>query len=498
MTAVAVSAVAIRSRRNRALFATAVLFLLAMCFTSSNGWWYVSSWGVPFWDKPIMIAGLGASTIFLGLTVLMLGVAVWFHLREPYTGGPTYPKNKLWALPPLTIAAAALVLFMVLSMAKGAVAQYPAFSVAKSNVDALTGNACGLASNVLLETDPNKSMLRPVSGDPSAALAGESTGFTPNGVASDLTADEETSAAAGTANTVDSGEDATTTSSAGTGGGAGQVGVNGSTVALPFGLSPQSTPVLGSYKAGEQIPATLTSGWYQLPAATDGGRGDLISIAAAGRVRSVNSDGIVPDGPGLELEYGTKKPDGSVDAKGRITPIDIGPAPSWRNLRVPMDQVSADSDVVRLVIADQNANPDQWIAVTPPRVPQTRTLQDVVGKETPVQVDWAVGLQFPCQRPFGTSVGVAEVPQYRILPDRTGAITTNRWQDHYGGGPLGWIDLLLDAKTVPSYLKDDWDRDWGELERYEPRDRNAVPADVAQETVQRSGLWSPGLINTQS
>ncbi|MET0317863.1 MAG: arabinosyltransferase domain-containing protein, partial [Rhodococcus fascians] len=50
VTAVAVSAVALRSRRNRALFAAAVLFLLAMCFTSSNGWWYVTSWGVPFWD----------------------------------------------------------------------------------------------------------------------------------------------------------------------------------------------------------------------------------------------------------------------------------------------------------------------------------------------------------------------------------------------------------------------------------------------------------------
>ena len=59
----AVSTAVVRSPRNRALFAAAVLFLLAMCFTSTNGWWYVSSYSVPWWDKPVSIAGLGAGTI---------------------------------------------------------------------------------------------------------------------------------------------------------------------------------------------------------------------------------------------------------------------------------------------------------------------------------------------------------------------------------------------------------------------------------------------------
>ena len=40
--------------RNRTLFAAAVLFLLACRFTSTNGWWYVSSYGVPWWDKPVV------------------------------------------------------------------------------------------------------------------------------------------------------------------------------------------------------------------------------------------------------------------------------------------------------------------------------------------------------------------------------------------------------------------------------------------------------------
>ena len=69
---------------------------------------------------------------------------------------------------------------------------------------------------------------------------------------------------------------------------------------------------------------------------------------------------------------------------------------------------------------------------------------------------------------------------------------TSAWQDHYGGGPLGWIDLLLTAQTIPSYLDNDWARDWGSIEKYTPIDPSAVPAQVDEATVQRSGTWNPG------
>ena len=35
---------------------------------------------------------------------------------------------------------------------------------------------------------------------------------------------------------------------------------------LPFGLDPETTPVLGSYRRGPQVAAELTSAWYRLPA----------------------------------------------------------------------------------------------------------------------------------------------------------------------------------------------------------------------------------------
>lgn len=474
LAAVATGAAVLRSRRNRLLFAASVSFVMAVAFTGTNGYWYVSAWGVPFWDKPILVAGLGISTMFLGLTLLLLLAAVWFHLRAPYVRTDK-PMARWWSVPPIAVGAALMVLVAVASMAKGAVAQWPSYSVAKSNLSALAGDTCGLADDVLLETNPNADVLQPVTGDAFAALGEENDGFTPDGVAGDLTADKESSAS-GTSNTVDTDEQQqpTSTTGAGTGGSA-----------LPFGLDPATVPVLGSF--GSDAPATLTTGWYALPADP----GDLISIAAAGRIRSVDSDGIVTYGQSLELEYGV---DGQ--AQGRVTPIDIGPTPSWRNLRVPMDQIPNGANTIRLVLADNDRDSDQWLAITPPRVPRTQTLNEVVGRDAPVMLDWEVGFNFPCQHPFDHRLGVAEVPQYRVLPDRSGAVITNAWQDHFGGGPLGWIDIVASARTIPSYLDGDWDRDWGSIEQYIPYDETAQAAQITAEEVQRSGLWTPGPIKT--
>ena len=53
------------------------------------------------------------------------------------------------------------------------------------------------------------------------------------------------------------------------------------------------------------------------------------------------------------------------------------------------------------------------------------------------------------------------MPKWRILPDRFGAEANSPVMDNLGGGPLGITELLLRATTVPTYLKDDWFRDWG-------------------------------------
>ncbi|WP_040836962.1 arabinosyltransferase domain-containing protein [Nocardia brevicatena] len=497
LTAVAVGPRVMRPLRNRALFAAAVFFALAMTFVGANGYWYVSSWGVPWWDKPPTLAGTGLSTVAAAATVFALAVAAWFHIR-PETR-PRRAHQLPARIPILVVASAVMVLFVVLSFVKAALAQYPAYSLTKSNVAAAFSGGCGLADDVLVETDPNASMLRPLSGDIATALAGtEPTGFDPNGVASVLASDEvETTT--GRANSVSDNPDELRDAARSAGSQSDTsrgTGVNGGSVALPFGLDPASTPILGSYQDGDQTPAALTTGWYGLPDTSTGERGKIIAIAVAGRIRSVDSDGIEHYGQSLELEYGRTRPDGSVQALGRALPIDIGPSPMWRNLRVPLDRLSGDADAVRLVADDRDLNQDQWLAVTPPRVPRTTTLNDLVGSRTPVLLDWAVGLNFPCQNHLPTRAGVSQLPEYRILPDRNGATITNLWQGHDGGGPLGWTQLLFTARTLPAYLNDDWDRDWGSVERFIPLDRDARPARISLDPVRRGGMWSPGHIIT--
>ncbi|MEV5835721.1 arabinosyltransferase domain-containing protein [Nocardia sp. NPDC052112] len=495
LAAVAVGTNGIRSPRNRALFAAAVLFLLAITFTGSNGWWYVSSYGVPWWDKAPLIAGKGLSTLFLALSGVALIVAVWLHYREPYREKTDAPgRFERYASAPLTIAAALLVLFEVASLAKAAVTQYPAYSIAKSNLESLSGNTCALANEVLVETDTPGSLLLPYTGSPADGLSAESKGFTPNGVAADLTADAEETVTGG-ANSVnkDSKNKTTNTTGAGTGGGTSQqAGINGSTVALPFGLDSARTPIMGSYQDGaDQQQAELTSQWYRLDL-TDGMRNDpayqVLTITAAGRIRSVDADGVVTYGQELHLEYGVRGADGEVQTLGSVDPLDIGPAPSWRNLRVPLDKLPAGVNAVRLVAVDNDITQKQWLAVTPPRLPHLATLNSVVGETDPVLLDWHVGLAFPCQRPFDHRDGVAEVPHWRILPDRVGSDASNAWQDDIGGGPLGWTGLLLKSQTIPTYLVHDWSRDWGSLEQFTPYDPTAQPATIAT-TVQSVNGW---------
>ncbi len=90
-------------------------------------------------------------------------------------------------------------------------------------------------------------------------------------------------------------------------------------------------------------------------------------------------------------------------------------------------------------------------------------------------MDIATAANFPCQRPFSEHLGVAELPQYRILPNfKQVVVSSNQWQSAEDGGPFLFIQALLRTSTVPTYLRDDWYRDWGSIERYD----RVVPASM--------------------
>jgi arabinosyltransferase C len=480
LAAVAVAAGAMTSRRNRTIFAAIVMFMTAFSFASVNGWWYVSNFGVP-WSNQFPQFTFGFTTILLGFSVLLLLLAAWLH----FTGrGDTAPsKPRRWsriAQAPLTIVVWALVIFEVASLTIGMVEQYPAWSVGRSNLEAMTGKTCGLATDVLVEQNPNAGMLVPASMPAGAALGATAQGFTPNGIPADVSADPVMEPQ-GSGNFADTDGSVVTGSEPGTEGGTtAAAGVNGSRARLPYNLDPATTPVMGSWRAGAQQPAQLRSAWYRLPDRDQAG--PLLVVAAAGRF----------DVGEVVVQWATDAQATAGQSGGSVSLGDVGAVPAWRNLRVPLSAIPRDATQVRLVATDDDLAPQHWIAVTPPRIPRLQTLQDVVGSTDPVLLDWLVGLAFPCQRPFGHQNGVIEVPKWRILPDRFGAEANSPVMDYLGGGPLGITELLVRAEPVPTYLKDDWFRDWGALQRLMPWYPNAQPARLDLGTATRSGLWTPG------
>jgi arabinosyltransferase C len=373
-----------------------------------------------------------------------------------------------------------LVVFEVLSLTLGMTEQYPAWSNGRSNLEALTGKTCGLANDVMVEQDPNAGLLTPV-GVPIGEALGAATaeGFGPNGIPSDVSADPVMENP-GASNFADTDTGTVSANEAGTEGGTtSAAGVNGSRARLPYSLDPARTPVLGSWRSGTQQPAVLRSAWYRLPPRDQAG--PLLVVSAAGRF----------DPGEVTVQWASDSQAAKGEPAGGIGFADVGSAPAWRNLRAPLSAIPREATQVRLVATDDDLNPQHWIAITAPRIPALRTLQEVVGSQDPVLLDWLVGMAFPCQRPFGHQYGVVEVPKWRILPDRFGAEANSPVMDNLGGGPLGIAELLLRPSTVPTYLKGDWFRDWGALQQLTPFYRNAQPARLDLGSATRSGLWSP-------
>ena len=483
LAAIAVTPHVLGSRRNRAVFAAATLFVTALSFASVNGWWYVSNFGVP-WSNSMPEWRLGFTTILLGLSMLALLAATWFHFSgRPERIGGGRASTRWWARltgSPLAVVAWLLVVFEVASLTLGMANQYPAWSVGRSNLQALTGKTCGLADDVLVESDPNVGMLAPVDVPVQDALGSVTAeGFSPNGIPADVSADPVKEPPE-SGNFVDEQSDSPENGATGL---SATPGVNGSRAKLPYGLNPANTPVMGSWRSGVQQPARLRSAWYRLPARDSVGddTAPLLVISAAGRF---DQDEVV-------VQWATEAQAKDGKAGGQMGFADIGPVPAWRNLRAPLAAIPRDATLVRVVAVDDDLAPQHWIAVTPPRIPKLRTLEQVVGTQDPVLLDWLVGLAFPCQRPFGHAHGVTEVPKWRILPDRFGADSNSPVMDNIGGGPLGISELLFRAATVPTYLKDDWFRDWGALQRLTLFYPDAAPARLELGTATRSGLWSP-------
>ena len=507
VTAFAFARVGLHSRRNLALYVTALLFVLAESTAGINGWFYVANYGVPWFDKQPVIFGQPVTTIFLVMAIACGLLAAWLHFRIDYAGHTQVAdtgRNRALASTPLLVVATIMVLLEVGSMVKATAGRYPVYTNGAANLSALssalTGSSppsCAMADAVLVETDTNAGMLQPVPGQrygKYGPLGGENpVGFTPNGISDTLEPAEPVAANPGLANS-DGAVDKPNIGvgyAAGTGGGYGPEGVNGSKVFLPFGLDPDRTPVMGSYEENT-VAAEATSAWYQLPPRT--ADRPLVAVAAAGAIWYFEEDGSFNYGQSLKLQWGVHRPGGSYEALDEVEPIDIFPQKAWRNLRFPLASAPPEANVARIVADDPNLSEDQWFGFTPPRVPVLKTAQDFLGSQTPVMIDIATAANFPCQRPFSEHLGVAELPEYRILPNFEQMVSSsNQWQSAEDGGPFLFIQALLRTSTIPTYLRDDWYRDWGSIERYiRVVEDEQAPEAVIEEGSTRVFGWGRG------
>ncbi|MGB7109474.1 MAG: arabinosyltransferase domain-containing protein, partial [Mycobacterium sp.] len=476
VTAFALARIGLHNRRNLTLYVTALLFMLAWATSGINGWFYVNNYGVPWFDIQPVIASHPVTSMFLTLSILTGLLGAWQHFRMDYAGHTEVKnsrRNRVLASTPLLVVAVIMVFGEVASLAKGAVLRYPLYTTGKADFAAITSglspNSCAMADDVLAEPDPNAGLLQPVPGQnfgPAGPLGGANpVGFTPKGVGDNLQSDPVvTKPGVVNSDASPNKPNASITDSAGTAGGKGPTGVNGSDAALPFGLDPARTPVIGSYGENSQA-ATATSAWYQMPPRTPDR--PLVVVAAAGAIWSYKEDGDFMYGQSLRLQWGAARPDGSIQPLGLMFPIDIGPQPAWRNLRFPLSWAPPEANVARIVAYDPNLSEDQWFAFTPPRVPVTKTLQQVLGPQKPILMDIATAANFPCQRPFSEHLGVAELPDYRIQPDhKQTSASSNLWQASKSGGPFLFTQALQWTSTIPTYLNGDWYRDWGQVEQY--------------------------------
>ena len=500
---VVLSRIALQSKRNRSFATAAVLFLLALTLAGWNGWWYVSSYAVPWWDRTPQLKAVEFNTIVLAIALVVFVVGVVQSMRPPKPVDASRWAGVMSA--PIAVAAALIVALSCLTFVKSFISQAPDYSVGMGNVRTFAGEHCAQGADVLLEEDTNDAFLSPIDGVPLGRSldSGDNYGFHPDGVPAFIASENaDTSDSSNqqvqdddTADVDPGSDEAQSTSRVNTQGNRPRSmrGVNGSTVRLPFGLDYTRVPVLGTFEDEPTQSAELETSWFDLPSSSE--ERPLLVASVAGRIKHHDINGIEQEGNELELQYG-RKTSGGVQKLGAVEMLDQGPTPQWRNLRYPIADLPEDANVVRLVAKDSSLAEKDWVAVTPLRNPKLVELNTMFDSETPGLLDWTVAFQYPCQRPFYHHAGVDEIPEYRIMPDAPGKAKLSGFMDFLGGGSLAPVEAVNTSYEVPGYLKGDWQRDWGSVAKYTRRTNSAgdVPAlaqvDIAETT--RWGLYTPG------
>ncbi|MCX2729350.1 arabinosyltransferase domain-containing protein [Saccharopolyspora sp. NFXS83] len=462
MTALATSSTVLRSRRNRAVFFAGLMVVLAFAFTGTNAWWYVSGWGVPWFDKPPSIGGYQFSTAMLVVAAGALVLALVEHLKlDERTPPVVVEEDRSRALrlgsAPLSIVCALLMLAELASLAKAIPERWDTYNLATDNVRQLAGASCGLSDSVHVENDPIAGMLTVAPHQPTTAVpdapseedesADEhlrriDTGFRPN-------------ALPGTKNP-DTGQPTWTP---------------------PHRFGTDRAPVWGSHGSPDGT-GRLRTPWYELPDRARSGEVPIV-VSAAGTTSGTNS---------LTAEFGR-------DAERGFEVLDSAPLAQdgerhWRDHRVA---APAEATRVRIVARDRALSEDGWMAVSAPRAPRLSVMTDVIG-DAPAFVEWPAAMAHPCLNATTIHHGIADLPRYRISGGGDVRGTGQGWSAPDAGGPFGYLNVATSMTELPTYLRNDMSTDWGSLYAVHPYEPDALPASAAAHTRTEDhwGWWSPG------
>nr|WP_245617564.1 arabinosyltransferase domain-containing protein [Amycolatopsis taiwanensis] len=467
LTALATSTTVLRSKRNQAAFTAGLLVVSALAATGPNAYWFVSSIGVPWFDKAPSFHGIHLSTVLLIAAAVATVVAFVENVRAQRPGlPPPVTERRGLALRlgsiSLVVVCGLVVAFEFASMGKAIQKQAHSYSLGAANVSHLFTTSCNLSDHVMVEQDPVSSVLKPVN------LA--------------TVPEEQTSQANFTLPPLDQDNGKT------------DVGFHddprgdgGDPLSEPpHGFTLSTVPMWSSYNDTKGPTGRLRTDWFALP---EDRSGDQVAVAVAAPPHKATN---------VSLQFGTQTPQGvrvvkteQVLGNGAGTPQKTGDDAgkwTWVDQRVQIGDLPKDVTVVRVVARDDDVTDDGWVAVSAPRLPTFTTLTQRVGN-APVYTDWPAGFVYPCMNPVVSHDGITEIPAYRIT---AGDLSSEAGvTDNIGGGPLGWLEEVAKEPEVPSYLQGDPGQSWGKLIQVEPYTEGVAPHVVRGQQVQW-GWWSPG------
>lgn len=479
LTALATSTTVLRSKRNRAGFFAGLLVICAFAVTGPNGWWFVSGWGVPWFDKPPSVGGINASTVLLVLAGIAGIITVVEHLRidehRPTVVDQKHLEQQSRALrlgtAPLSIICALLVVAELAAFGKAIQEQWGGYSLGADNIKQLAGQSCGLSDYVYVETNPQDGVMQPSPQQPTVAvpdtkvpednldteeqpndyLQSKMTGFKRPGLPQGDGSDPEEP-----------------------------------DWQPPNDFGTDKAPVWGSYDKNGSGTGELRTSWYDLPQRAASGNVPVVLTLA----------GLDTNGNTLAIEFGKETDQGFEILEQRTMPPAHGAAPTWRDSRVTVDGDAEGATKVRIIAKDQALGTENWLAVSAPRAPQLTNMTEFIGDQ-PTYVDWPAALVHPCLRIPSLSNGIAEMPKFRVSAGAEVREVGQGWSSPDAGGPFGWMNITTSMRELPTYLKNDLHRDWGSLYAVDPYVPDALPPQAAMDVREEThwGTWSPGVLS---